>query len=127
MKIISAAVFIMSGCHKKAAMAPPPPPTPTRESPAPPPERPQRTVAEAPPATPARAQPPVVTEHTQPTLAEYSFLILAGVANDPQEGILGPTDLALRVQNITLSALESTSRRKRYSVRLDSVMSITVP
>jgi hypothetical protein len=103
------------------------PPTPTRESPATPPERPQRTVAEAPPATPARAQPPVVTEHTQQTLAEYSSLILAGVANDPQEGILGPTDLSLRVQNITPCALESTSSRKRCSVRLDSVMSITAP
>jgi peptidoglycan-associated lipoprotein len=65
-------VFSTSGCHKKAAMAPPPPPTPTREAPAPPPETPTRTVAEAPPARPAPAPaPPTAPERTQQTLADY--------------------------------------------------------
>src|SRR4030081_339832 len=65
------ALAIMSGCHKKAAMASPPPPPPApREAPAPTPEPRERpaTVARVPEPTPAA---PVTEARTSKALEDY--------------------------------------------------------
>src|SRR5260370_5962667 len=60
------AVAMISGCHKKAAMATPPaPPPPVRESAPPPPTRTERppTVAQRPAPEPPAPAPPVRTSN----------------------------------------------------------------
>jgi peptidoglycan-associated lipoprotein len=112
-------VLVTSGCHKKAAMAPPPPPppAPTREAPAPPPERPKPTVAEARPA-PAPA-PPVATEHTQQTLADYLNRLLDAYFDYNQAELRSDAQTALNKNSSELLSLLKEFPNTRFVLEGD--------
>jgi peptidoglycan-associated lipoprotein len=114
-------VLVTSGCHKKAAMAPPPPPppAPTREAPAPPPERPKPTVAEARPAPAPAPAPPVVTEHTQQTLADYLNRLLDAYFDYDQAELRNDAQTALNKNSSELLSLLKEFPNTRFVLEGD--------